>query len=198
MKKNILKLDGIDKKILKMLMENSRRPILEIAKHIGISGAAIHQRLRKLEAQDLIIGSSIKVNTKILGYTTMAFIGIFLDKATNNKTVVNQLKEIPEILECHYTTGDWSVLAKLICKDNEDLMKILTKKIQSIKGVSRTETYISLEQKINYIYLLGHRRLSNENDYLDIDNFKDEIIANLYNPLTKHENNNLKFIYEGE
>ena len=79
----------------------------------------------------------------------MAFIGIFLDKATNNKTVVNQLKEIPEILECHYTTGDWSVLAKLICKDNEDLMEILTKKIQTIHGVSRTETYISLEQQIN-------------------------------------------------
>ena len=149
MKKNILKLDGIDKKIIKMLMENSRRPILEIAKNIGISGAAIHQRLRKLEAQNLIIGSSIKVNTKILGYTTMAFIGIFLDIATNNKTVVNQLKEIPEILECHYTTGDWSVLAKLICKDNEDLMQILTKKIQTIKGVSRTETYISLDQQIN-------------------------------------------------
>ena len=127
MKNDIIKLDGIDKKILKMLMENSRRPILEIAKNIGISGAAIHQRLRKLEKQNLIIGSSIKVNTKILGYTTMAFIGIFLDRATNNKTVVNQLKEIKEILECHYTTGDWSVLAKLICKDNEDLMQILTK-----------------------------------------------------------------------
>ena len=149
MKKDVLKLDGIDKKILKMLMENSRRPILEIAKNIGISGAAIHQRLRKLESQNLIIGSSIMVNTKVLGYTTMAFIGIFLDKATNNKTVVSQLKEIPEILECHYTTGDWSVLAKLICKDNEDLMEILTKKIQTIKGVSRTETYISLEQQIN-------------------------------------------------
>ena len=149
MKNDIVKLDGIDKKILKMLMENSRRPILEIAKNIGISGAAIHQRLRKLEKQNLIIGSSIKVNTKILGYTTMAFIGIFLDRATNNKTVVNQLKEIKEILECHYTTGDWSVLAKLICKDNEDLMKILTKKIQTIKGVARTETYISLEQQIN-------------------------------------------------
>ena len=79
----------------------------------------------------------------------MAFIGIFLDKATNNKTVVNQLKEIPEILECHYTTGDWSVLIKLICKDNEDLMEILTKKIQIIQGVSRTETYISLEQQIS-------------------------------------------------
>ena len=149
MKNDIVKLDGIDKKILKMLMENSRRPILEIAKNIGISGAAIHQRLRKLEKQNLIIGSSIKVNTKILGYTTMAFIGIFLDRAKNNKTVVNQLKEIKEILECHYTTGDWSVLAKLICKDNEDLMQILTKKIQTIKGVARTETYISLEQQIN-------------------------------------------------
>ena len=149
MKNDIVKLDGIDKKILKMLMENSRRPILEIAKNIGISGAAIHQRLRKLEKQNLIIGSSIKVNTKILGYTTMAFIGIFLDRATNNKTVVNKLKEIKEILECHYTTGDWSVLAKLICKDNEDLMQILTKKIQTIKGVARTETYISLEQQIN-------------------------------------------------
>jgi len=149
MKNDNVKLDGIDKKILKMLMENSRRPILEIAKNIGISGAAIHQRLRKLEKQNLIIGSSIKVNTKILGYTTMAFIGIFLDRATNNKTVVNELKEIKEILECHYTTGDWSVLAKLICKDNEDLMEILTKKIQTIKGVARTETYISLEQQID-------------------------------------------------
>ena len=149
MKNDFIKLDGIDKKILKMLMENSRRPILEIAKNIGISGAAIHQRLRKLEKNNLIIGSSIKVNTKILGYTTMAFIGIFLDRATNNKTVVNQLKEIKEILECHYTTGDWSILAKLICKDNEDLMEILTKKIQTINGVARTETYISLEQQIS-------------------------------------------------
>ena len=149
MKNDVIKLDGIDKKILQMLMENSRRPILEIAKNIGISGAAIHQRLRKLEKNNLIIGSSIKVNTKILGYTTMAFIGIFLDRATNNKTVVNQLKEIKEILECHYTTGDWSILAKLICKDNEDLMEILTKKIQTISGVARTETYISLEQQIS-------------------------------------------------
>ena len=123
--------------------------ILEIAKNIGISGAAIHQRLRKLEKQNLILGSSIKINHKVLGFTTMAYIGIFLDRATNNLSVVNQLKEIPEILECHYTTGDWSVLTKLLCKDNEDLMEILTKKIQTIKGVSRTETYISLDQQIN-------------------------------------------------
>ena len=149
MKDSILKLDGIDKEIIRMLMTNSRRPILEIAKKIGISGAAIHQRLRKLEKQNLIHSSSIKINPKILGFTTMAYIGIFLDRATNNKIVVNQLKEIPEILECHYTTGDWSMLTKLLCRDNEDLMKILTKKIQTIKGVSRTETYISLEQQID-------------------------------------------------
>lgn len=146
---NILKLDGIDKEIVRMLMTNSRIPILEIAKKIGISGAAIHQRLRKLEKQNLIHSSSIKINSKILGFTTMAYIGIFLDRAANNKIVVNKLKEIPEILECHYTTGDWSMLTKLLCRDNEDLMKILTKKIQTIKGVSRTETYISLEQQID-------------------------------------------------
>lgn len=149
MKKKFIKLDGIDKHIIKMLIENSRRPILEIAKSIGISGAAIHQRLRKLEKANMILGSSIKVNTKILGFTTMAFIGIYLDKAVSNKNVVSRLREIPEITECHYTTGDWSVLVKLHCKDNEDLMKILTKKIQTIKGVSRTETYISLEQQID-------------------------------------------------
>ncbi|MCH1485348.1 MAG: Lrp/AsnC ligand binding domain-containing protein [Flavobacteriaceae bacterium] len=149
MKNNLIKLDGIDKQILRMLMSNSRRPILEIAKNIGISGAAIHQRLRKLEKQNLILGSSIKINHKVLGFTTMAYVGIFLDRATNNLSVVNKLKEIPEILECHYTTGDWSVLTKLLCRDNEDLMEILTKKIQTIKGVSRTETYISLDQQIN-------------------------------------------------
>lgn len=149
MKNKLIKLDGIDKQILRMLMSNSRRPILEIAKNIGISGAAIHQRLRKLEKQNLILGSSIKINYKVLGFTTMAYVGIFLDRATNNLSLVNQLKEIPEILECHYTTGDWSVLTKLLCKDNEDLMEILTKKIQTIKGVSRTETYISLDQQIN-------------------------------------------------
>ena len=141
-------LDGIDKKIIRMLIENSRRPIIEIGKNIGISGAAVHQRLKKLEKQNFITSSTIKVNTKVLGYNTLAFIGIFLEKATDNKTVVSQLKNIPEILECHFTTGDWSILAKLLCKDNEDLMKILTSKIQIIKGISRTETYISLDQQI--------------------------------------------------
>jgi len=131
------------------LIEDARTPILEIARYIGISGAAIHQRLRKLEKSGLIAGSKFVINPKILGYKTMAFIGIFLDKAMNNPDAVRQLKKIPEVLECHYTTGNWSILIKILCKDNEHLMHLLNKEIQTIPGVSRTETFISLEQQID-------------------------------------------------
>ena len=131
------------------MIEDARTPILEIARYIGISGAAIHQRLRKLEKSGLIAGSKFVINPKILGYKTMAFIGIFLDKAMNNPDAVRQLKKIPEVLECHYTTGNWSILIKILCKDNEHLMHLLNKEIQTIPGVSRTETFISLEQQID-------------------------------------------------
>ena len=144
-----LEIDGIDKKILRALMEDARTPILEIARHVGISGAAIHQRLRKLEKSGLISGSKFVINPKILGYTTMAFIGIYLDKAMSNPEAVKQLKKIPEVLECHYTTGNWSVFIKILCKDNAHLMHLLNKEIQSISGVSRTETCISLDQQID-------------------------------------------------
>jgi Lrp/AsnC family transcriptional regulator for asnA, asnC and gidA len=146
---NLLQLDGIDKKILRHLMEDARKPILEIARDIGISGAAIHQRLRKLEAAGVISGSKFIINPKVLGYTTMAYIGIFLDRAMSNPRAVAALKKIPEVLECHYTTGNWSILIKVLCKDNEHLMQVLNKNIQQIEGVSRTETFISLNQQIN-------------------------------------------------
>ncbi len=142
-------IDGIDKKILRALMGDARTPVLEIARQVGISGAAIHQRLRKLEKSGLISGSKFVINPKILGYTTMAFVGIFLDKAVSNPQAVKQLKTIPEVLECHYTTGNWSILIKVLCKDNEHLMHLLNKNIQAIDGVSRTETFISLEQQID-------------------------------------------------
>ncbi len=144
-----LNIDGIDKKILRYLMEDARKPILEIARNIGISGAAIHQRLRKLEKSGLIAGSKFVINPKVLGYTTMAYIGIFLDKAMSNPKAVKELEKIQEVLECHYTTGDWSILIKVLCKDNEHLMQVLNKKIQQIEGVSRTETFISLNQQID-------------------------------------------------
>ncbi|TYC10197.1 AsnC family transcriptional regulator [Bizionia gelidisalsuginis] len=141
-------IDGIDKTILRALMEDARTPILEIARQVGISGAAIHQRLRKLEKSGLIAGSKFVINPKVLGYTTMAFVGIYLDKAMSNPEAVKQLKKIPEVIECHYTTGNWSILIKILCKDNAHLMYLLNKDIQTIKGVSRTETFISLDQQI--------------------------------------------------
>jgi Lrp/AsnC family transcriptional regulator for asnA, asnC and gidA len=144
-----IKIDGIDKEILRFLMADAKKTILEIAKSIGISGASIHQRLRKLEASGVIIGSKCIVNAKALNYNTMAYIGIYLDKAMSNPSAVSALKKIPEVLECHYTTGNWSILIKVLCKDNEHLMRLLNKEIQQIKGVSRTETFISLEQQID-------------------------------------------------
>jgi Lrp/AsnC family transcriptional regulator for asnA, asnC and gidA len=142
-------IDGIDKIILKTLMEDARTPILVISKNTGISGAAVHQRLKKLEKAEVISGSQIIINPKILGFKTVAFIGIYLDKAMRNPEAVKQLKSIPEVIECHYTTGNWSIFAKLLCKDNEHLMELLNKKIQSVEGVSRTETFISLQQQLN-------------------------------------------------
>ena len=144
-----IEIDGIDKTILRALMRDARTPILAIAKEVGVSGAAIHQRLRKLEASGIISGSKFVINPKVLGYTTMAFIGIYLDKAMSNPKAVKQLEKIPEVLECHYTTGNWSIFIKILCRDNEHLMQLLNKDIQSIPGVSRTETFISLNQQID-------------------------------------------------
>ena len=141
--------DGIDKIILKYLLKDARTPIQVLAKACGISGAAVHQRLKKLEKADVISGSQILINPKILGYKTLAFIGIYLDKAVRNTEAVKQLKNIPEVVECHYTTGNWSIFAKLLCRDNEHLMELLNKKIQSVEGVSRTETFISLQEQMN-------------------------------------------------
>jgi len=142
-------IDGIDKKILRALMEDARTPILQIAREIGISGAAIHQRLRKLDKSGLIAGSKFIIDPKVLGYTTMAFVGVYLDKAVSNPEAVKQLKKIPEVTECHYTTGHWSVFLKILSKNNEHLMHLLNTEVQSIKGVSRTETFISLQQQID-------------------------------------------------
>ena len=145
---NKIVIDGIDKKMLRALMQDARTPILEIARQVGISGAAIHQRLRKLEKSGLISGSKFVIDPKVLGYTTMAFIGVYLDKAISNPEAVRQLKKIPEVIECHYTTGNWSIFIKILCQDNEHLMHLLNNDIQTIKGVSRTETFISLDQQI--------------------------------------------------
>ncbi|AXP80256.1 Regulatory protein AsnC [Mariniflexile rhizosphaerae] len=142
-------IDGIDKKILRALTQDARTPILEIARNVGISGAAIHQRLKKLEKSKLLNGSKFIINPKVLGYSTLAFIGIYLDKAINNEDVVKALKRIPEVLECHYTTGNYNIFIKLLSRDNAHLMQLLNNDIQTINGVLRTESLISLDQQID-------------------------------------------------
>ena len=146
---DVIRIDGIDKIILNNLMEDARMSINQLAKLVGISGAAVHQRLKKLEKAQLIQGSQMKVNPKKLGYTTLAFVGIYLDKAMNNPSAVEQLRKINEVIECHYTTGNWSILVKILCKDNEHLMNLLNNQIQKIEVISRTETFISLDQQIS-------------------------------------------------
>ena len=142
-------LDGIDKIIIKHLLKEARTPIQILSNACGISGAAIHQRLKKLENAGVVSGSQIILNPRILGFNTVAFIGIYLDKAIRNPEAVRQLKNIPEVIECHYTTGNWSIFVKLLCRDNEHLMQLLNKNIQTINGVSRTETFISLQEQIS-------------------------------------------------
>lgn len=149
MKDKKLHIDGIDKIILKRLMNDARTPILGIAREIGISGAAIHQRLKKLEASGLLAGSKFIINPKALGYTTLAYVGIFLDAASKYSSAIKRLKDIPEVIESHYTTGNYAIFIKILCRDNEHLMKLLNNDIQSIKGVARTETFISLDQQID-------------------------------------------------
>lgn len=144
-----MRIDGIDKIIIRRLVADARTPILSIAREVGISGAAIHQRLRKLEKSKLIDGYKMVINPKSLGYSTTAFVGIFLDSASLYSSAIKKLKSIPEVVESHYTTGNYAIFIKILCKNNEDLMHLLNKDIQNIKGVSRTETFISLDQQVD-------------------------------------------------
>ena len=142
-------MDSVDCRIIIFLRINAKIPIAELAEQIGISGAAIHKRIKKLEEKKIFTGSQVNINPKKVGFTTLAFVGIYLEKALDVNFAVKKLNKIEEITECHYTTGDWSILVKIYCKDNQHLMKLLNERIQAIKGVSRTETFISLDQQIS-------------------------------------------------
>jgi Lrp/AsnC family transcriptional regulator for asnA, asnC and gidA len=144
-----LHIDSLDKKILSIIQGNARIPFLEVARECGVSGAAIHQRVQKLTKIGVITGSEFIVDPKKVGYHTCAYIGIFLEKAGMFKEVVSQLEEIPEIIQCDYTTGNYSIFIKVYTRDNHHLKEILADKLQSIRGVARTETFICLEESFN-------------------------------------------------
>jgi Lrp/AsnC family transcriptional regulator for asnA, asnC and gidA len=140
-------LDKLDKKILGTLAISARTPFLEVARECGVSGAAIHQRVQKLIASGVIKGSEIIIDTEGIGFETCAFIGISISDMTYFKGVIDALHNIPEIVECHATTGRNALLIKIFARNNYDLGKLILDKIVTIKGVTSTETLqISLEE----------------------------------------------------
>ena len=138
--------DEIDRKILKFLIGNARMPFLEIARECGISGAAIHQRIKKLEDSGVILGSRLIVDPKKMGFDVCAFISIRIQDPQLQLKTVEELKRIPEIVECHFITGTYNVMVKLYCLDNDHLMKTIFNCILPVPGVSTTQTYISLNE----------------------------------------------------
>ncbi len=141
-------IDSIDRQILDILSRNARMPYLEVARMVGISGAAVHQRVQKMHDAGVINGSHFYLNPKGLGYTTCAFIGIqvSLTSTMTHEKVYSKISEIPEIVECHHISGKYSLFVKIFTKCNEHLKKIIVEQIQTIPGVNATETYISLEK----------------------------------------------------
>ena len=135
-------------KILSILSKNARIPFKDVAAECNVSRAAIHQRVQHLIDADVITGSGFDVNPKSLGYSTCTYVGINLEKGSMYKDVVERLKHIPEVVECHFTTGPYTMLVKLYAKDNEQLMDLLNGKLQGTPGVVATETLISLEQSL--------------------------------------------------
>ena len=139
-------LDDWDLKILDIIIKNARIPFKDVAKEVGISRAAVHQRVNRMVDLEVIVGSGYHINPRKVDFKTCTYIGIFLEKGGLFTEVVKKLEQIPEIVECHYTTGQYAIFIKVYAKDNEHLKSILSGQIQKISGVSSTETFISLEE----------------------------------------------------
>ena len=142
-------IDHIDRKILSILMRDAKKPYTEFAKEIHVSGGTVHVRMNKLKDMGIVQGFNLVVDYNKLGYDVAAFLGIYLDKSSLYDEVSEQLKNIPEIVGAHYTTGNYSIFAKIICKDTDHMRDVLHDKIQKIVGIQRTETFISLDESID-------------------------------------------------
>jgi Lrp/AsnC family transcriptional regulator for asnA, asnC and gidA len=147
-------IDNIDRRILGILMEDAKTPYTEIAKTLIVSPGTIHVRMKKMEDAGIVKKSRLHVNFELLGYDMTSFLGIYLEKGSNYKEVIQQLNEVPEIVEAHYTTGVYSIFAKIRCKNTKHMRQVLNEDIQSVTGIQRTETIISLEQSIDKQILL--------------------------------------------
>ncbi|SDL83328.1 Lrp/AsnC family transcriptional regulator, regulator for asnA, asnC and gidA [Catalinimonas alkaloidigena] len=141
-------IDNVDLKILKLLMDNANIPYTEVAKRVFVSGGTVHVRMRKMQELGVVTGSQLKIDYTKLGYDISAFLGIYLEKSSMYAEVAEKLREIPEIVSMHYTTGLYSIFARIICRDTIHLRSVLHDKIQRVPGIQRTETFISLEETL--------------------------------------------------
>lgn len=141
-------LDSLDKKILKMIAEDARVPFLEVARECNVSGAAIHQRIQKLTNLGVIKGSQFIIDPEKIGYETCAYVGLYLKDPGTFDTVVEELKKIPEVVECHYTTGGYDMFIKIYARNNHDLLELIHDKLQPL-GLSRSETIVAFNAVIH-------------------------------------------------
>jgi Lrp/AsnC family transcriptional regulator for asnA, asnC and gidA len=141
------RIDRLDKKILQLISQDARIPFLEVARECNVSGAAIHQRIQKLKNTGIIKGSEFIIDNYRVGYQTCAYIGITLSDTKTFADVAKELRKIPEIVECHYCTGKYSLFVKIYARDNKHLLQVIVDRMTSIKGIAHTETFqISLDE----------------------------------------------------
>jgi Lrp/AsnC family transcriptional regulator for asnA, asnC and gidA len=143
-----LEIDNVDLKILTLLMEDANMAYTEIAKRVYVSGGTVHVRMKKMQEMGIVTGAQLTIDYSKLGFDIIAFLGIYLEKSSMYSEVAALLEQIPEIVNIHYTTGIYSIFAKIVCRDTKHLRNVLHDKIQNVKGIQRTETFISLEETV--------------------------------------------------
>jgi Lrp/AsnC family transcriptional regulator for asnA, asnC and gidA len=145
----ILNIDKLDLQIIQHLMQDANISYADLGKKLFVSAGTIHVRIKKLQDHRIVSGTRLHVDLKKLGYDVIAFIGIYLEKSSLYDVVAKELQRIPEIVRMNYTTGNYSIFAEIVCKDITQLRKVLHDELQKIKGIERTETFISLEESLN-------------------------------------------------
>jgi Lrp/AsnC family transcriptional regulator for asnA, asnC and gidA len=141
-------LDPLDLKILEILVADANLPYTEIGQRLDVSGGTVHVRMKKMESLGIVRGAQLLIDYSKIGWDISAFLGIYLDKSSLYEDVAKQLEKIPEVVNIHYTTGIYSIFAKIICRDTQHLREVLHDKIQRVTGIQRTETFISLEESL--------------------------------------------------
>lgn len=148
-------IDDVDLKILSHLMLDAKTPYTEIAKKVFVSGGTVHVRMKKLEELGVVKGTTLQLDYSKLGFDVTCFLGIYLQRSSLYDLVVEKLKEIPEIVKIHYTTGNYNIFIKIHCRDTNHLREVLHDKIQKVEGIDRTETFISLDESMSRPIQLG-------------------------------------------